>query len=354
MSGVLSEPAVLRREDEGRTGNVLMAGGTAFLAGLALVVCGFLEFLDWQVAIEGAAGIATLVILFYLLVRTRLNLRFRDPSLATEQTAAGILFLAYIMYHAGDVRQALTLFYPLLMLFAALRLSAARLGMLSLLALGAHGVMLHMSYRREQEFMDVEAAVNEFAVLMVTLPWFAAMSSYVNRLRLRLSQSHGQLAEAYARIQDIAVHDELTGVYNRRFLAQTLVREQARAGRAGGGFSLCLLDIDHFKKVNDSHGHAAGDEVLKQVAGIAGRGLRAVDVFGRFGGEEFLLILPDTDLTAAHVVAERIRAAIAAQTRVTVTVGVAQHAKGEGAEVLARADQALYRGKASGRNCVIG
>ena len=94
--------------------------------------------------------------------------------------------------------------------------------------------------------------------------------------------------------------------------------------------------------------------MLKQVAAIAGRGLRGIDVFGRFGGEEFLLLLPDTDRNGAMIVAERIRAAVAAETRVTVTIGVTQYA-GEGAAVvLARADQVLYRGKAAGRNTVLG
>jgi diguanylate cyclase (GGDEF)-like protein len=133
-----------------------------------------------------------------------------------------------------------------------------------------------------------------------------------------------------------------------------LARELARAARSGGGFSVCLVDVDHFKAVNDTLGHAAGDDVLKRVAEIAGRGLRAIDVFGRFGGEEFLLLLPDTDRAGASVVAERIRAAVAANTQVTVTVGVAQHDGDETvAAVLGRADQALYRGKAGGRNKVV-
>jgi diguanylate cyclase (GGDEF)-like protein len=106
--------------------------------------------------------------------------------------------------------------------------------------------------------------------------------------------------------------------------------------------------------VNDSFGHAAGDEILKQVAAVAARGLRAVDVFGRFGGEEFLVILPDTGRAGALLVAERIRAAMETETKVTVTIGVAEHARDDVTAVLARADQALYRGKTAGRNQVIG
>ena len=361
MSEVLSESigdralhsALLRREQDVRTGSLLMAAGTALLACLALFICAFLDLLPWHVAVEGTAGVVTLVAVFCVLVRTGLNLRFKDPTLATEQTAAAILFLTYIMYHAGSARDALTLFYLVIMLLGALRLNAARLAGLSILALVAHGTMLHLSYLRDQDYMDVEAAVTEFAVLMIALPWFAAMGGYVNRLRTRLAESNHKLEEAFERIQNIAIRDELTGTYNRRFLMETLTRELARASRLGGSFSVCIMDVDHFKLVNDTQGHAAGDQMLRQVAAVAVRGLRGVDVFGRFGGEEFLLVLPDTDRAGALTVAERIRAAVAQETKVTVTIGVAQYAKDDANALLARADQALYQGKTGGRNRVV-
>ena len=362
MSKVLSDPIdhgglgsdAARGKKAVYVGGLLMGAGTALLVCLSLLVCAFLDLLPWELAIGSTAGVAALVGAFYAMVRKGFNRRFSDPSLTTQQVAAAILVLAYIMYHAETVRDALTQFYLVIMLYGALRLSAARLAALSILALAAHGTMLHLSYLRDQEYMDFETAVTEFAVLMVTLPWFAAMGGYVNRLRTRLGETNRQLESALERIRDIAIRDELTGTYNRRFLMESLARELARAGRSGGGFSVCLMDVDHFKAVNDTLGHAAGDDVLKQVAAIAGRGLRGIDVFGRFGGEEFLLVLPDTDPAGAKVLAERIRAAVAAETRVTVTIGVAQHAGGDAAAVLARADQALYRGKAAGRNRVLG
>jgi diguanylate cyclase (GGDEF)-like protein len=258
------------------------------------------------------------------------------------------------MYHASAAREALTLFYLLVMLFGALRLSAGRLAALAVLALLAHGTMLHLSYLRDEEYMEIEAAIPEFAVLMIALPWFAAMGGYVNRLRATLAESNLKLEQAVERIHDIAIRDELTGAYNRRFLMEALAREQARAARLGGSFSVCILDVDHFKRVNDTLGHAAGDGVLRTVAAVVAGGLRAMDMFGRFGGEEFLVVLPDTDRAGALLVAERIRAAIEAETRVTVTIGVAQYAKDDISPVLARADQALYQGKAAGRNKVIG
>ena len=144
-------------------------------------------------------------------------------------------------------------------------------------------------------------------------------------------------------------------------MLDALARERSRAERLREPFSICLLDIDHFKSVNDTLGHAAGDAVLHELPSVAGQGLRGVDVFGRFGGEEFLLVLPGTDLEGARLVAERVRAAIEAAQfpgvpagrRITVTLGVAERAAGEDIRtLLKRADRALYAGKGAGRNRV--
>src|SRR5688572_23398320 len=200
MSEVLSEPGTEAQQPETgfgffplderqslRVGRFLMAAGTSLLVCVALAFCAFLDLLPWRVAVQGTAGIVTLAVLFYLLFRTGLNLRFADPSLTTEQMGAAILFLAYIMYHAGEVREALTLFYPVVMLFGVLRLTAKRLFVLALLALLAHGTILLLSYRNDPA-MDAQAALTEFLVLMVVLPWFAVMGGYVNRLRLRIAE----------------------------------------------------------------------------------------------------------------------------------------------------------------------
>jgi diguanylate cyclase (GGDEF)-like protein len=232
---------------------------------------------------------------------------------------------------------------------------------LAVLALAAHAAMLHLQYLRNPG-LDVRAALTEFVVLAIVLPWFAVMGGYVNRLRTQLSDSHRSLQRAFERIEELAVHDELTGAYNRRFLMEQLARERSRGERLSAPFSVCLIDIDHFKAVNDGFGHAAGDAVLKHFATLVPQELRSIDVYGRFGGEEFLVILPDTAREGALACAERVRARTAATAfpgvpagrQVTVTVGVATHAPGEetGA-LLARADAGLYKGKAQGRNQVV-
>lgn len=344
-----------------RFGRFLMAAGTSLLASLALLLLAFLGLLPWRTALEGTAGILTLIAVFFVLFRTGLNLRFSDPSLTTEQIGAAILFLAYIMYHAGPARPALALFYLMALLFGVFRLNAARLMGLALLALGAHGTVLQLTYLRDPA-MDTRAALTEFGVLMIALPWFAVMGGYVNRLRTRLSDSNKELRKAFDRLGEVAIRDELTGAYNRRFLMETLGRERSRADRLAEPFSVCLIDLDHFKSINDTFGHAVGDAVLEHFAALAPRGLRGIDTFGRFGGEEFLLVLPSTGRHGALAAAERVRLAaeaaafpgVPADRRVTVTVGVATHAKGgDVSTLLARADEALYQGKNSGRNRVV-
>ena len=344
-----------------RLGRFLMAGGSSLLIILALGLFAFLGLLPWRAAVEGAAGIVTLIALFFLVFRSGFNLRFADPSLSTEQVGAAIVFLAYIMYHAGPARSPLMLFYLVAMLFGVLRLNAKRLMVLAAVAIVAHGTVLHLTYLRNPS-MDVRAAFTEFGVLVIVLPWFAVMGGYVNRLRVRLSDSNRELRRAFDHIGELAIRDELTAAFNRRFLIDTLARERSRAERTHEAFSICLADLDHFKAINDTLGHAAGDSVLKHFAALAPRGLRGIDTFGRFGGEEFLLVLPGTDRQGALAVAERVRAATEAsalpdlpfERRITISIGVATYEGGEEVStLLARADQALYQAKNAGRNRVI-
>ncbi|MBQ0929460.1 GGDEF domain-containing protein [Ideonella alba] len=159
-------------------------------------------------------------------------------------------------------------------------------------------------------------------------------------------------------MQQIAASDPLTGVANRRALNERLVGSMALLERHGQPLSLLLLDIDEFKQINDQHGHACGDAVLVELAGLMSEQLRVSDQLGRWGGEEFLVLAASTPLEAAVELAERIRSATQAHRfshgqPVTVSIGVAQAVAGERPEQLvARADVALYEAKRRGRNQV--
>jgi diguanylate cyclase len=153
--------------------------------------------------------------------------------------------------------------------------------------------------------------------------------------------------------------DPLTGILNRLGYNESVAREYGRWKRMGGNLALAMLDIDHFKQINDRFGHATGDKVLTSLAALLRKHLRGVDHICRVGGEEFVLVMPDTDLTGAAVVAEKMRATVAASqfrvkdtpVPVTFSCGVATfHAEDLVEDVFERADRALYLAKNSGRN----
>ena len=165
--------------------------------------------------------------------------------------------------------------------------------------------------------------------------------------------------EREERIRQLSRTDALTGLYNRRAYDQELAREWRRVQRNGAALSVLLIDADHFKSINDQHGHAVGDRVLQALAALIQRSAREIDVAARIGGEEFAVLLSDTGATSALNVAERIRSQIAQSdtmtvTGVTVSIGVATLAAEESAASLQhRADQALYMAKSQGRNRVV-
>jgi diguanylate cyclase (GGDEF)-like protein/PAS domain S-box-containing protein len=158
-----------------------------------------------------------------------------------------------------------------------------------------------------------------------------------------------------------ATHDALTGVYNRRHVEGVLRKEVERAERHARPLTVAMIDADHFKRVNDTHGHQTGDEVLREISARCRKTLRTNDVLGRYGGEEFVVVFPETNLDEAGAVAERLRAAVGRQPfqvgdkalEVTVSIGLAAHAPGQDMDkMFQRADAALYTAKQDGRNLV--
>ncbi|MEO8118324.1 MAG: diguanylate cyclase [Rhodoferax sp.] len=178
-----------------------------------------------------------------------------------------------------------------------------------------------------------------------------------------LQQQLDEIHALQAQLSEQANRDPLTGLYNRRYLDTTLARELARCARDGQPLSLMLIDIDHFKQVNDRYGHPAGDAVLKMLAAMLNEQARAGDVACRYGGEEFLLVLPNMPQDIALVRAEQWRADFAVATvlfdslplQATLSVGVATYPYHGNSpeELIRRADRALYRAKSEGRNRVV-
>ena len=182
-------------------------------------------------------------------------------------------------------------------------------------------------------------------------------------VHLKVKQLHDQLREHMSLLERLSNTDALTQLANRRRFSETLEQELARARRYKRPLSLVMLDVDHFKRLNDSYGHQAGDDVLKSIAGLLPTTLRAQDMVARFGGEEFAIVLPETPVQQARAVAERLRSAIESRTfrcqghdiGVTASFGVADTRAGElgsPQQLIGAADRALYTAKTCGRNRV--
>ncbi|MDM0030183.1 GGDEF domain-containing protein [Variovorax saccharolyticus] len=198
--------------------------------------------------------------------------------------------------------------------------------------------------------------------LACSLGLFVVVVVFVLFFEIIKNQGFVRLEKALRTIQELAIRDELTGTFNRRHLLELIGTERSRATESLPFFCVCLLDIDHFKKINDTYGHQAGDTVLTAFACAVERAIRSSDCFGRYGGEEFVLMMPQTDLRNALTMADRVRRTIEEIVfpglpegfRVTVSIGVAQYEPSEEVSaVLERADQALYVAKVSGRNRVV-
>ncbi|GAB4350917.1 MAG: GGDEF domain-containing protein [Gammaproteobacteria bacterium] len=193
----------------------------------------------------------------------------------------------------------------------------------------------------------------------------AAAEEQIRRLTLRLQnveKESGELRKNLAKAREAAHRDPLTGLYNRLGYEAFLTQEHQRWKRYKTPLSLVVMDIDFFKKINDSYGHKAGDKVLRAIAGRLQKMTREPDFLARFGGEEFVLVMPETDRQAAFTVAEKLRTAIAGMgftyrgkpVQITVSVGVTEF-QGEDApdDAFVRADQAMYQAKSKGRNCSV-
>ncbi len=162
-------------------------------------------------------------------------------------------------------------------------------------------------------------------------------------------------ARLYEETKKFSLHDHLTGLANRRYMDIVLKRTLAQSRRFKEQLSIIMLDIDYFKKYNDQYGHTAGDNLLVKIATITLKETREIDLVVRYGGEEFLILLPETDITAAHEVAERIRTAVEAKTSVTISLGISsfQRKVEDEKELIESADKALYQAKEKGRNCIV-
>ncbi len=319
------------------------------------------------VSTEVAVGLAIIVLtigLGLLALSIVADLRRRDvtASLGTPVMLwASVGCVVSAAFGTGVLRLALLAVTLLGLNFAALHLTRARLHLISVLtwAAASLGFALHVRMGIQADLPDELIIWSCYTALLVIASFVA---DQVARLREQLTGRTWELERALAQVREMAMRDDLTGLYNRRNLMEYLSRQKALADRGTLAFTMCYVDLDHFKRVNDLFGHQRGDEVLKAFADIARTVVREEDFVARIGGEEFVLVLTNANVADAVQVSNRLRRQTqlmmidpkAPDFAVTASVGVAAYRAREAVEqLMSRADAAMYTAKTQGRNRVV-
>jgi diguanylate cyclase (GGDEF)-like protein len=300
---------------------------------------------------------------FYAVIRSGLNARLgSDPSLTLPQMVLGVLATVGSYLITGPARGAVMSLMVLILVFGMFALRPRQARWLSVFACAL--LALAMVWKAATDPLNhpptVEAVHLLFAIIILAA--VGTLTARMAAIRSRMRAQKADLQHALEQIRLLATRDELTGLSNRRHMNELMAIEKARQRRTGQPMSVALLDIDFFKRINDTYGHSGGDLVLKTFAQLTRDSLRSTDVMGRWGGEEFLLMLPDTTAADAAQCVERMRSqlarlsadAIAPGLRVTFSAGVAEVGGVEELETaIEHADQAMYRAKVQGRNCTV-
>ena len=342
-----------------------LAAGTYALALLLLWLAFFTGHYDAPLAsvvIGSVLVVISQVALFGFFYSGR-NLRLADPSLTEAQVLLGLGWQTWLVAHLDDARGTFLVFYVLILLFGLFHLSRhafIRCALLVFFSFSA--ITLWDGYHFQ--LADPALAILQVCLLFIVLVWLVFYARYVQASRQRMRQrrfalqAHQDTLRGMMRqLEDLVATDELTGLFNRRHFLRLATRE-LNAMDADVVHGLALIDLDHFKRINDVHGHAAGDQVLQAFAAVASACLREGDVLARYGGEEFVVLLPDCNAERLTACCERLRIAFTdveligiSVSHLSLSAGMTLLELGDDLDdALHRADQALYRAKRDGRN----
>ena len=362
LNGVGSLPtakARLRRARQRRQILTMIGGCFAIDTGILLLYAQAGTVPATIVPAFAACG-AALVAVFVILSEFGVNDRFKDHYLVAPQSTAFMLIALAFTYLVPEVGGMFLCTLFIVFSFSSLRSTPKQTMMIwTVMTIGMAGLFLLTDKPISMPYGSHLERFATMLALVLSIGRCMFLGIFSSSMKHSLYQSGLKLKEAYKRIEELAELDELTGSYNRRCIMRMLDEEIARAARNGSPCSVALIDLDWFKRINDAFGHPTGDEVLRTFAITMFANIRNSDRFGRYGGEEFLLVLPDMDSAGAVRAMDRLRAiisdldwsAFSPSMRVTISAGVATLKPNESPDTfLARADSALYAAKARGRN----
>jgi len=310
----------------------------------------------------GLSSLAIAGFLFLaLLIGIEWNLTLEDPDMAVPQMIWALTIVIITSHFAIELKAVVLLSGVAMIVMGANRLSRSQQFLVA-----GYGLLLYLTsvvYLTNVEglgWVTESVLLIAFGLVLVFGPALYRFERSV--FEGMITDKNEALGKALEQIREMAIRDELTGVYNRRHLMDLLAHEKARADRKNYVFSICYVDLDYFKKVNDRFGHATGDDVLRNFAGVAEDVIREVDCIARIGGEEFVMVFPGTNQSDAVRGAERLAAGlkdmsvtpIEPRYRITTPVGITEYRQGDTTQQLIdRADRALYDAKRTGRNRIV-
>lgn len=327
---------------------------------LIYAYAGKVSFVIPSMFFVGGVGLTAL---FAVLSEANFGDRFDDHFLTSFQAAANIMLQLAFLLAAPEIGFLFLTVVFVIFGFAALRLTSREAAILW--AFTGSGVATIFFFLKVPIALPMQTTAEWFAgalSFVATLGQCAYIGLFGNSMRRTLHRRTVELKVANRRIEELAQLDELTGLLNRRYIMKSLNEEMIRAQRSSIPCSVAIIDLDYFKMINDRCGHPAGDEALRTFAISVFANIRAIDKLGRYGGEEFLLILPNTASGQAVRIVDRLRSiisevdwtAIAGELNLTMSAGVCSVRQADSAEdILARVDAALYRAKDTGRNRVV-
>ncbi|MEN9865229.1 MAG: hypothetical protein RL748_819 [Pseudomonadota bacterium] len=327
---------------------------------LGLLVFFFLNLITRIAVLATAASLILSCALFLGLFLCNFNLKLQEKNMIFPMSVVMIGIMLVVCYFYPLTQVIYGPFGLLMMISAAFRIRQNTLFQIAGLILGGDILVLLALFLQPQAqpVMLVYMVLTNASILALTLPGFVYLGGKVRRLYRSLYMVSAKIET----IEESARRDELTGSFNRRYLMASLQQQKHVVDASDQSLCLAVMDLDHFKRINDEVGHLAGDEVLRQFAKLAQQNIRREDVFGRYGGEEFLLMLPGVGLLEALNTIERIRALTETKLnilakldrKVTVSIGLTQFIPGETVlDLFARADVAMYMAKTGGRNQVV-
>ncbi len=299
---------------------------------------------------------------FYALIRGGWSRHRPEPSLTVPQMlfALSCGAMAYTLLGAG--RGAVFPVVMVVLMFGMFVVSPRQMRWLSIYAVLLFGAVMALMTLRDPKAYPLAIEIGHFLLVATMMPAMSLLAARLSRMRHRARLQRTELAQALARLREHTTRDELTGLINKRHMQELMDQEHQRCVRSGQSFCLAVLDIDRFKPVNEAHGYAVGDAVLRAVAQEALRHVRVSDMLSRWAGDDFVLMMSDARAALARGGLERLHQKVgalrilhgSAAVGITLSAGMAEHHAGETvAQTLARAERALDEAKLQGRDRVV-